>query len=167
MSPTTAVTELVDEAVLALVLREALATGCEFAEVFAEDRQASVVALDDGRIEDLSSGRERGAGIRVVAGNTTGFAHTADLSEKALLAAARAASGAARGGSGGAHEVALARHPGGRPSPAEVLPSAVAKAAKVEMLRNADAAARAAGASVRQVSAAYRDSRRRVLVANS
>ena len=41
----------------------------------------SAVFLDDGRVEELSSGRERGAGIRVVVGETTGFAHTADLSE--------------------------------------------------------------------------------------
>jgi len=82
---------LIDEAVVARVLREALATGGEFAEVFAEDRRGSVVALDDGRIEDISSGRERGAGVRVVVGNTTGFAHTADLSERGLLAAAEVA----------------------------------------------------------------------------
>ena len=41
-------------------------------------------------IEELSSGRSRGAGIRVVVGETTGFAHTADLSEAGLLAAALA-----------------------------------------------------------------------------
>ena len=96
---------LVDEAVIARVLREALATGGEFAEVFAEDRRGSLVALDDGRVEDISSGHDRGAGIRVVVGNTTGFAHTADLSERGLLAAAEAASGAARGGGGGHREV--------------------------------------------------------------
>ena len=100
---------MIDEAVVARVLREALAHGGEFAEVFAEDRRGSMVALDDGRIEDISSGRERGAGIRVVAGNTTGFAHTADLSERGLLAAAEAASGAARSGGGGTREVALSR----------------------------------------------------------
>jgi TldD protein len=43
----------------------------------------------------------------------------------------------------------------------------VAKAEKVELLRRADEAARSAGGSVRQVSAVYADSRRRVMVANS
>ena len=52
--------------------------------------------LDDGRVEELSSGRDRGAGIRVVVGETTGFAHTADLSEAGLLAAAEAASAVAQ-----------------------------------------------------------------------
>jgi TldD protein len=152
---------------VAKVLRGALATGGEFAEVFVEDRRGSVVALDDGRIEDISSGRERGAGIRVVVGNTTGFAHTADLSERGLLAAAEAASGAARGGGGGTREVALSASYPPSPSPAEVLPSSVAAADKVELLRRADHAARAAGGAVKQVNANYRDGRRQVLVANS
>ncbi|HET9059563.1 MAG TPA: TldD/PmbA family protein [Acidimicrobiales bacterium] len=158
---------MIDPSVVTRVLGRALATGGEFAELFAEDRRGSAVALDDGRIEELSSGRDRGAGVRVVAGNTTGFAHTADLSEKGLLAAAQAASAAARGGNGGVREVALEPRSGPVVSPVDVLPAGVAKARKVEMLQRADAAARSAGASVRQVSATYRENRRRILVANS
>ena len=158
---------LVDETVMSRVLREALATGGEFAEVFAEDRRGSLMAFDDGRVEDISSGHERGAGIRVVAGNTTGFAHTADLSERGLLAAAEAASAAARSGGGGVRPVALSPSAPLSPSPVEVFPAGVAKADKVELLRRADAAGRAAGGDVRQLNANYRDSRRRLLVANS
>jgi TldD protein len=149
------------------VLAKALATGGEFAEVFAEDRRGSVMALDDGRVEDISSGHERGAGIRVVAGNTTGFAHTADLSERGLLSAAQAASAAARSGGAGVRPVALSSSARPSPSPVEVFPAGVAKSDKVELLRRADAAARQAGSDVRQLRANYRDSRRRVLVANS
>ena len=156
-----------DEGLVARVLQEALATGGEFAEVFAEDRRGSLVALDDGRVEDISSGHDRGAGIRVVVGNTTGFAHTADLSERGLLAAAEAASAAARSGGAGTRQVALSRSAPPSPSPVGVLPADVAKADKVDLLRRADAAARAAGGDVRQLNANYRDSRRQVLVANS
>jgi TldD protein len=158
---------LLEEAAVARTLSRALATGGEFAEIFAEDRRASLAVLDDGRVEDLSSGWERGAGIRVVVGNTTGFAHTADLSDAGLLAAAEAASAAARSGGATVRKVALSRTQVPSPSPVEVLPANVAKADKVELLRRADAAARAAGGAVRQVSAHYRDSRRQVLVANS
>ena len=167
MTPTAAAAPLVDEGVIARVLKEALATGAEFAEVFAEDRRGSLVALDDGRVEDISSGHDRGAGIRVVAGSTTGFAHTADLSERGLLAAAGAASAAARSGGVATRVVALSKSASASPSPVEILPAEVAKADKVELLRRADAAARASGGDVRQLSANYRDSRRQVLVANS
>ena len=64
----------------------AMRTGGEFAEVFVEDKRSSSAVLDDGRVEELTSGRDRGAGIRVVVGDTTGFAHTADLSEAGLAA---------------------------------------------------------------------------------
>ena len=40
--------------------RTALAGGGEMAEVFAEDRQTSGAVLDDGRVEELSSGRDAG-----------------------------------------------------------------------------------------------------------
>jgi TldD protein len=102
-----------------------------------------------------------------VVGGTTGFAHTADLSERGLLAAAEAASAAARGGGGGARQVELTPGRAPSPSPVEVMPSDVAKADKVELLWRAEHAARAAGGQVRQVSASYRDNRRRILVANS
>jgi TldD protein len=167
MTRAAAAPALIDEAVMARVLRQALSTGGDFAEVFAEDRRGSTVALDDGRIEDISTGRERGAGIRVVAGNTTGFAHTADLSEQGLLKAAEAASGAARSGGGGTREVPLSRSQPLSPSPVELLPADVGKERKVELLHKADAAARACGGAVRQVKAFYRDGRRQVLVANS
>ncbi len=159
--------DLIDPTVVADVLARALRTGGDFAEVFAEDRRSSSAYLDDGKIEELTAGRDRGAGIRVVVGETTGFAHTADLSEAGLLAAADAAAAAARQGGGGTRTVALTRQPVTHPSPARILPAAVPKADKVDLLRRADEVARASGGEIRQVSASYGDSRRRVLVANS
>ena len=79
---------MIEDATLTKVLGRAMATGAEFAEVFAEDKRSSSAHLDDGKVEELSSGRDRGAGIRVVAGDTTGYAHTADITESGLLAAA-------------------------------------------------------------------------------
>ena len=82
---------MIDNDILERVLAEGLRTGADFAEVFASDWRGTGVGLDDGKIEQLSTGRNRGAGIRVIAGETTGFAHTADLSEAGLMAAARVA----------------------------------------------------------------------------
>ncbi len=158
---------MIDQSVLEEVLGVALRTGGEFAEVFAEDRRSSSAVLDDGRVEELSSGRDRGAGIRVVIGDTTGFAHTADLTEAGLLAAAEAAAAAARGGGGGTNVVALERRPVLRSYAIEQSPDEVAKARKVELLTRADDVARGAGGAITQVSASYGDSRRHILVANS
>ncbi|HMU81040.1 MAG TPA: DNA gyrase modulator, partial [Microthrixaceae bacterium] len=87
---------LLDQAVVERVLGAGLARGADFAEVFVEDRRSSSALLDDGRVEELTSGRDRGAGIRVVVGDSTGFAHTSDLSEAGLIAAELLAQGDAR-----------------------------------------------------------------------
>jgi TldD protein len=157
---------VLEESVIQRTLATALRTGGDFAEVFVEDKRSSAAMFDDGRVEELSSGRDRGAGIRVVVGETTGFAHTADLSDDGLRAAAEAAAAAARSGGGGVREVALTRQ-SARPNQVAILPETVAKGTKVELLRRADEAARAEGGSIRQVRARYGDSRRRILVANS
>ena len=157
---------LIDSDTLRRVLDRSLQTGGEFSEVFVEDRRSSAAALDDGRVEELMSGLDRGAGVRVVVGETTGFAHTADLTEQGLLKAAQAAAAAARGGGGGTRKVALGPAGGGGRR-AVILPEDVPKARKVELLQAADAAARGAGGAIKQVSAAYGDARRRILVANS
>jgi TldD protein len=158
---------VIDEAVLDRTLHAALRAGGDFAEVFAEDRRASSARLDDGKVEELTSGRDRGAGIRVVRGDTTGFAHTADLSESGLRDAAGAAAAAARGGESTTNVVGLERRDVSPPHEVRVLPESVEKARKVEMLSRADDAARAEGDAIRQASVSYADSRRRILVANS
>ena len=142
-------------------------TGADFAEIFAEDRRSSSALLDDGRVEEVVSGRDSGAGIRVVAGETTGFAHTADLSLPGLVAAAGAASAAARRGGGGTRTVPVGALEAPRSLSVRVAPEDVPKHTKVELLTAADAAARSAGAAITQVSARYGDGRRRILVADS
>ncbi len=156
---------LVDPDLAQRVLARALRRGGDFAEVFAEDRRATSAVLDDGRVEELASGRDRGAGIRVVVGETTGFAHTADLSEAGLLAAAEAAASVARDGE--TRTVAFGDRKGVAVSGALRPGDSVPKADKIALLARADDAARSAGSAVAQVSASYGDSRRRFLVANS
>jgi TldD protein len=157
---------LVEQDVLQRVLRQALGRGGEFAEVFVEDRATSSAMLDQRRIEELSSGRDRGAGIRVVVGETTGFAHTADLSESGLVAAAQAAAAVAREGGGGVREIALGPL-SNYSTHATLLPGDVDKAKKIELLHHADDIARSQGSSITQVQVALGDSSRRFVVANS
>lgn len=158
---------MLDDDLLRSTLELALRRGGEFAEVFVEDRRGTSARHDDGRVEEVVSARERGAGIRVVRGDTTGFAHTADLSPAALRSAAEAAAAAARDGGGGVREVVLAPARVTRPHEVAVLPETVGKDRKVELLRRADAAARAEHRAITSVTVSYADSRRRIQVANS
>jgi TldD protein len=160
-------TDLVDTSTLERVLAAAVATGGEWAEIYVEDKWNTMASLDDGRVEQVTTGRDRGAGIRVVKGDTTGFAHTADLSERGLVAAAQAAAAAASSGESGVRTVALTRQADHRVSPVEVFADQVPTAQKVALLQRIDDAGRSAGDAVVQVSAGYADSRKRILVANT
>lgn len=158
---------LVAADVVQRVVAAGLERGADFAELFVEEKRSSSALLDDGKVEELTSGRDRGAGVRVVVGESTGFAHTSDLSEAGLLAAARTAAAAARGAGAGTSVVALEAVDAPSPNVVRILPGDVPKARKVELLVAADEMARAEGAAITQVAARYADSRRRILVANS
>ncbi len=156
---------LLDRDLVQETLSTALSNGGQWAEVFVEDRQSASAEFDEGRVESMMSSRDLGAGIRVTVGETTGFAHTADLTAAGLKEAARAAAAAAKGETQ-VEPVAL-RGKGVVHSRAEIAPSTVSKARKVEILGQTDAAAREVNHLITQVSVRYLEGRRRILVANS
>ena len=156
---------LLDRDLIQETIVTAMSNGGQWAEVFVEDRQSASADFDEGRVESMVSSRDLGAGIRVTVGEATGFAHTADLSAAGLREAARAAAGAARGGD--QVEPVTLRGEGVTQNRAEILPSTVSKARKVELLRQTDAAAREVDSAITQVSVRYSEGRRRILVANS
>jgi TldD protein len=148
------------------VLRVARARGGSFAELFVEERSSVSIQLDDGKIEELTSGLDRGAGVRVGHGASYGYAFSNRLDRDALLLAASAAAAAvSEGPAGGVVDLrtleAQVVHRAERP--AESVPAA----AKVAWLREVDEVARSYSSHVRQVSASYGDSIQRVVIAAS
>ena len=156
-----------DSSVLARVLAKGRSTGAGFSEVFIEDKRNMGASLDDGKVEAVNSSRDSGAGIRVINGETTGFAYTADLTEKGLLAAAEAAAAAAATGDGQVHTVSLGTVARQQVNDVRIPPTSVPKARKVELLMIANDVARGVDQSIVQVSAGYSDATRRILIANS
>ncbi|HAF69571.1 MAG TPA: TldD/PmbA family protein [Acidimicrobiaceae bacterium] len=159
------VSPLLDRELVQETLATAISNGGEWAEVFVEDRQSASADFDEGRVEAMVSSRDLGAGIRVTVGDLTGFAHTSDLTRRGLSEAAQAAASVARG-VGRVEAVAL--HGNGlAESKARILPETISKTQKVELLEQANSAARAENAAISQVNVRYSEGRRRVLVANS
>lgn len=70
------------------VLRRALSRGGDLAEVFAEKRSSLSMRLEDGKIENVVSGFDRGASVRLLSGLSTAFGYVDSLEEEALLALA-------------------------------------------------------------------------------
>ena len=150
------------------LLARALASGARFAEVFAEVRSSTTIRLDDRTIEEVVSGGDRGAGIRVFHGESQAYAFSNRLDAEALREAADiAASGVHQGSSERRAIVADLRRGEVHRHPIELPADAVARDRKVAWLREADEAARSVDPAVRQVMVVYVDSLQRVLVANS
>ena len=69
-------------------------------ELFLEYRESEMTSLDDGRIRTASYDTTLGFGLRAVAGEATGFAHSGELSEEALARAAKSVIAISQGFSG-------------------------------------------------------------------
>jgi TldD protein len=153
--------ELVEE-----VLRAARRRGGSFSELFVEERSSTSIRLDDGKVEELTSGRDRGAGVRVAHGTSYGYAYSNRLDHDSLLQAADAASAALQEGAPGSVVDLTTREGGGMnrtDQPADAVPSSD----KVGWLRELDDAARALSPEVVQVIGMYGDSLQRRLIATS
>ncbi len=148
------------------VLRAARAHGGAFAELFVEERASNSIRLDDGKIEEITTGLDRGAGVRVGRGTSFGYAFSNRLDREALMEAADAAAASLKHGEpGGVVDLRVLEpavvHRAERPA------SAVPAADKVAWLREVDDVARSYGSEVRQVVAQYFDAVQQVLVAAS
>jgi TldD protein len=84
-----------DDADLHAILGTALSGGGQFAELYVEQRRSRSVSVDDGRVEDLVTGLDRGGGVRVVADGRTAYAFTNLLARDALVEAAEIAAAGA------------------------------------------------------------------------
>jgi len=147
------------------VLRRLLRKGGDFAELFAEDRRSLSLRLEDRQVEEVCTGVDRGASLRLIQGKTTYFGYTESLDVAAIEALADRLSAAGEGNEGtscGLHVVSVdTRHP------VLIPPSTVDVSRKADVVRLADETARSDRKEVRQVVASYSDSAQEVLVANS
>jgi TldD protein len=151
------------------VLDAALERGAGFAEIFVERRETIRLRREEAALRSPAASVEAGAGIRVLSGDGTGYAHTTDPSVEALLAAAGAAGWiAARGVGPEAGGGVVPGGPGARPP--DALPGGVEPAdfgARAAHLEAVDRIARAADPRIREVVVALCEERRAFFLANT
>jgi TldD protein len=156
---------LVEPALAERALERALARGGSFAELYAEARQGFSLSIDDSRVERPQAGRERGACLRVVSGESSYYGHVDGLGEADLLRVADSvAQGLREEARAPAALAAIDRAPG---HAVETAPDDVPAARKADLLRACDARAREASSEVTQARIGYGESRRQVEVFNS
>jgi TldD protein len=141
------------------VLQDAL-RGADDGELFLERSDSEGLLFDDGRLKSASYNTTEGFGLRVVAGETAGYAHSSEISEAALRRAAAAASLAKRGYQGVAAEAPRATNVRLYDDADPV--GGLAFSAKTDLLQEIDAFARARDPRVVQVSVSLAGERRQV-----
>src|SRR5436305_3992348 len=148
------------------LLSAAMSRGAEFGEVYVERATTTAVTLDEGKVRSAQVGAVTGVGVRAIRGAQVGYAYSDDLDEAALLRTAQTAALIAEGNMDPG-PVTLSRTP--LPTYYQVKQplAAVDVARKIELVREADAAARAYDRRVKQVTAGYVDQTREILVANT
>ena len=141
------------------ILQQAL-TGADDGELFLERSELESLVFDDGRLKSAAYDAAEGFGLRVVAGETAGYAHANEISGPALR---RAADSAALAKAGHAAVVAEAPRATYQKLYDAVDPLASpAFSDKIALLSEIDAWARARDPRVVQVSASLVGERRHI-----
>ncbi|MCX6589247.1 MAG: metalloprotease TldD [Acidobacteria bacterium] len=147
-------------------LAEALGRGADYADLYFEYLATSSISLDESIVKSATQGVSLGVGVRVIAGERTGYAYSDDLSpEKILKAAATAACIADSPAKVDTVSLTPARQHDLYPVLRAPIDQPLEE--RVQFVKRTDAAARAADARVIQVQSTYADSLRHVLVATS
>ncbi|WP_284455629.1 metalloprotease TldD [Alloalcanivorax xenomutans] len=138
-----------DRAKVESTVGKALA-GSDDGELYLEYKVSEALGFDDGRLKTANFDTNQGFGLRAVAGEATGYAHSADLSEDALARAADAVQAVKRGYTGtlaeGPKATNVKLYGDGNPLGEQSFEE------KVKLLQEVDAYARAKDKRVRQVS---------------
>lgn len=146
------------------LLSAALSRGGDYADVFCERRTVANFRLQSGAIHETTLNLTAGAGIRVIAGESSGYAFSDDLSPEALLHVARVAALIAND-----RKTKALRVQRGPVSPCydSARDAQAPPHAYVDLLQRADACARAFDRRVQAVNASVSDEIQEVWIATS
>lgn len=157
---------MIDKNILEEVINTALKTGGDFAEIYIEESTVNSIHMTDGRIENVLSGRDFGAGIRIFSGFNSVYAYTNNVTREGLLKTARDVSEAIK-----AHNKLsvsnLNKIEYKNINPIIFIPSQIDLQKKTRHVRNAYKASKEYDPEISQVSVVYGDTDKFVTIANS
>jgi len=147
-------------------LGEALSQGGDYADLYFEYLLTSSISIDESMVKSATQGVSMGVGVRVIAGERTGYAYSDDLAPEKIRKAANVAAHIA---AAPAKVEKFDLNEGHRHNlyPVITAPTETEFVARVELVKRADRAARASDPRIFQVQAVYADNLRQVMVATS
>ena len=148
------------------VLHKAVSTGADYAEIFAENTVNHTISMIASKVDSIKDTVIAGAAVRVYKGLRSVMASTVDTSEKGLLECAAKAAEAL--GQGEAQiDIVLKERLYGDIHPVKIVPSSVANAEKVAIVKEAYFAAKEYAPEIRQVTGGLLDVDHKILIANT
>src|ERR1700760_2295793 len=131
-------------------LSEALSAGGEYADLYFEYLATTSIGIDEGIVKSATEGVSLGVGVRVIAGERTGYAYSDDLSPEKIKHAAQVAALIA---AGPAKVEQTPLHEGQKRNlyPVLTAPNETAFKERVALAQRADRAARAYDPRIFQV----------------
>ena len=148
------------------VLRVAVSTGADYAEIFAENTTNHSVSMIAGKVESIDDTVIAGAAVRVYKGLRSVMASTVDTSESGLIRCAQSAADALGQGTA-AIDIVLKEQIYPCIHPVKVVPSSVGNGEKIELLKAGYFAAKEYDPSVVQVSGTLMDTDHNILIAST
>jgi TldD protein len=148
------------------IFRPIMKKGASFADLYAEDAETKTIVLEDGRLEKVMGGRDRGVGLRAIKELRSTYTYTNELNERSVLSLAKQIAGVLDGRSG--YSPRSWEIPA-RPLRFPILqdPAGVPIRTETKLLRLADRVARSFDRSVKQVRVVYSSKVQRVFTANT
>src|SRR5579871_4845816 len=120
-------------------LADALSQGGDYADLYFEYLLTSSISIDESMVKSASQGVSLGVGVRVIAGERTGYAYSDDLSPEKIRKAARVAAHIAAGPAT-VEKVSLSEGRRRNLYPVLTAPTETAFADRVELIKRADRA---------------------------
>lgn len=159
---------MIEEDSLKRVIRKALSSGGDFAEIFIEDKDELNIKCSGGTISGITTVRIRGAGIYLLCGLKSVYVFTNDLSLTGLVSCAERASELLNESAGDlVGDTNFSLQKATNPNRFEIIPSSVGHEEKIRVIRETERAARSAGGKLRQLNVDYFDTDQKVLIFNS
>lgn len=157
---------MLDQTIAKEVLGAALSMGGSFAEIFLEDRLNNVLMMRNEKVENISSGRFHGAGVRVFHQMRCIYAFSNDTSREGLLDCAKKIAAAVRE-TPQTIDITLTERPTRSIHPIQQDPGKTQHQKRLSILREADRAAHDVSPEIVQVESRFVDWDQRVWIANS
>ena len=156
----------IDARIMNDILASALSRGGTFADLYFEHRTSNNILFEEEAVKSAGGGVAQGVGIRVVAGDATGYAYTEELTVDAMRRAAETAAKIAAGG-GSVRPMEVGRRPAADLYPIRIPAWDAAAQDKLAIIRRADQAARSYDPRIRRAVVTFADELKHIAIASS